>query len=130
MEKLSVGVQLGLNLAAAETLRAGFEEITPELLLCGMTKLEDILSPSLLSEFSVPSELQKIFLDETVGFLSIITNLGINPRELRYDIRDRIGRGTYQRINKEIPVIHRTKSTKSIFDRALELSRNQKKSLF
>ena len=30
MEKLSIGVQLSWNLAAAETLRAGFEEITPE----------------------------------------------------------------------------------------------------
>lgn len=129
MEKLSIGVQLSWNLAAAETLRAGFEEITPELLLCGITKLEDTLSPGLLRELGIPLELQKIFLDEAAGFFAIITKWGINPREMRYDIRDRIGRRTYQRKSKEIPVIHRTKSTKSIFDRALELSINQKKPL-
>ena len=125
MEKLSIGVLLGWNLAAAETLRAGFEEITPELFLCGMTKLEDMLSPGLLEELGIPSELQKLFLDEAAGFLSIITKLGIKPREMRHNIRGLIGRGS----SEGILSVHRTESTKSIFDRALVLSVNQKKPL-
>ena len=129
MEKLSIGVLLSWNLAAVETLRAGFEEITPELFLCGMTKLEETLSPNLLGELGIPSELQKLFLDEAAGFLSIIAKLGINPREMRHNIRDLIGRGNYERKSREILAIHRTESTKSIFDRALELSINQKESL-
>jgi pSer/pThr/pTyr-binding forkhead associated (FHA) protein len=119
MPEMTIGFMMAWNAAGFETYRANYEEITPELLFCGITKLEDIATPDVLDELGLRKQLQETYLQEISTFFNAFQELGITPRHIRHELRSSIGIGGFNRGDKADSPIHRSGPTKEIFNKAI-----------
>lgn len=119
MSELSVGSLMAWNFATIETYRANYEEITPELLFCGITKLEDMVNPELLHEVGLPKHLQSIYLQEISMLVDAFRKVNLSPRQMRHKLRSTVGYGGFARENKIETPINRSAQTKEIFNKAI-----------
>ena len=127
MPNLTVGILMAWNAARFETYRANYEEITPELFLCGITKLEDVRGREILDEIELPGPLQDDYLQETGMLFGIFQDLGLTPRQIRRKLRSSIGEGSFKRGEKIDSPMHRSASTKEVFNNALLSAREKGK---
>ena len=125
MPKMTVGILMAWNAARLETYRANYEEITPELLLCGITKLEDLTASEFLNEIGLPKPLQDAYLQETGMFFTAFQDSGVPPRRLRHKLRSSVGDGGFKRGSKLDSPIHRSALSKEVFNKA-QLSAEEK----
>ena len=114
--EFSVAVIVARRAASIETLEHHHRQISPELMLCGLTKLEDLRSREFLAKLEIPLQIQASYLAETGRLLEIFQLAGIEPRKLRHILRRYIGQGTYSRPNEE--PVSRSNRVKAAFARA------------
>ena len=122
MPKLSIGVLMSWNLAAIEALKANCEMITPEMLFCGIVKLESMTSPELLNELGFSLLNQRAFLSEVEKISSVFLATGLKPKKIYQRLRNIIGIGDFTRDNKVKSVVHRSDITKQVFNNAARLT--------
>jgi ATP-dependent Clp protease ATP-binding subunit ClpC len=105
---------------AVETDNVNQPDISPDLAIAGITKLEDYLSPDILRQIRLPAEAIPLFMSETAQLLMVFKQFGINPRDFRHDLREKIGDGGVIRAEPE--KISRTQPVRDAFDRAITLA--------
>lgn len=112
----SPGMLISHSLAAMETAALSHECISPDLSICGVTKLEDMLVPERLRQVGLSPQMIPAFIAEAEQVLQLLRGTGIAPRELRRALRERIGDGGY--VRAEGDHISRSEVVRSAFDRA------------
>ena len=116
----SPGLLISHSAAAAETAGRNQENITPDLSICGITKLEALQSSAVLHQIGLSPQMIPAFIAEVQQLLQLLREAGIVPRDLRYALRERVGDGGYQRAEGEH--ISRTDEVKIAFNRASEIA--------
>lgn len=120
----SLSVNLAWQIAAVETVQAGFQFIEREQIIIGLLKVGDLLDPEVLQNIGL--EISSTDLELMEKELSPIENLlsdfKLNRTELRRTIRRLSGMGNY--IHKE-RVVHRSERCKNYFKRAEEIAQTR-----
>ena len=116
----SPGFSISHSLAAVETAHLNQEKITPDLSICGITKLEDFQSPDILRKIGLSPRMVPSFLAEAQQLLQLFKDTGLKPREIRHVLRERIGDGGYHRNKGEH--ISRSDEVRAAFDRASDIA--------
>jgi ATP-dependent Clp protease ATP-binding subunit ClpC len=117
MPDFSIGVAVSHRLAVVETAKSQHEFILPDHLVCGITKLQDVVAPEVLRQIGLPPYLYGTYLAEVKQLLGLFEQFDLNPRQVRRALRERIGDGGFQR-SEEDRVFHRSPESRSAFDRA------------
>jgi ATP-dependent Clp protease ATP-binding subunit ClpC len=118
MKDLSFGADIAWRIAAMEAGAARFQFIDAEHIFTGICSLEKVLKLS-PEESGLDSQARKALQNEYAILQDLMENLGLNMTQLRRKMRQRLGTGKYEHIEK---VIHRSESCKKIFNRAYELA--------
>jgi hypothetical protein len=111
---------IGLShaISAHETSNLQQDTISPDLFICGITKLQD--TRSMLYQLDLPPEVMPLIRDEYNTAMDVLYRHIEGLREFRRELRRRIGKGETQREDDEH--ISRAQVTKDAFDRAEELA--------
>lgn len=120
MAEASVGIALAMMAAGVEAAQAKYELIMPDHLVCGLTKLEDLLDPHTLRQVGMLAGQMPIFQAEAVQLLKLLEEFQIKPREVRHKLRELLGAGGYDRPKGES--IHRSPESKQCFERAAAIA--------
>lgn len=116
----SPGIAVSHSLATVETRLLNHETVLPDLSIAGITKLEDVLSPQVMQQIGLPPQMIPVFVAEAKQILQQLQEAGIEPRKLRYALRERIGDGGHQ--HGERDHISRSEAVRAAFDRASDIA--------
>lgn len=119
--QLSIVLWMSHQLATGETVHLNHQFITPDLLFCGITKLQDYLEFEDLRKLGLPEKLIPIYQAETVQVLELLCKFNIEIRDFRRKLREKIGNGGYTPSDDQ-NVIHRSEDSRKAFDRAAEIA--------
>jgi len=115
--KISDGVRLTWQLAAQEAVTAGKPQIDPAQFLAGITKLDQILRDG-QAEAVLPAEIDLKALRRELGRITgVLLRQGVDLKQLRHQMRQRVGQGDHQHLKGE--TIHRSDSLRTLFDQGL-----------
>ena len=93
----SAGIAVAHMAASAETVALRHETISPDLMVNGITKLEDLQSAELLRQIGLPAHAVPSYLAEAQQVLGLLQTMGVEPRRTRHALRERLGDGGYTR---------------------------------
>lgn len=116
----SLGLSISHSLAAMETATLHQKSVSPDLNLCGITKLEDCLAPELLRQLGLSPQLTPVFIAEVQQLLKLFHEMSVDPRRLRHALRGRIGDGGFKR--SESDHISRSEAVRAAFERASNIA--------
>lgn len=116
MAKFSIGVQLSHGIAASETHALNHKTILPDLMFCGITKLEYFTNIAELTKIGIPPEMVPVYMAELEQLLELFQRYGLNPTQARRTLRQRVGLGGYTRSEGEHT--SRSPETKEAFAKA------------
>jgi len=124
MADASIGIEITMMAAVSETAHTHHESILPDHLVCGLTKLEDLLDPHTLRQVGIPAPQIPLFQAEAVQLLNLLHQFNIKPRELRHALRKSLGDGGYAHQKGES--IHRSPASRQCFARATAIAQAAK----
>ncbi len=124
MPRTSFGIALALMAAMAEAAQARHEFILPDHLVCGLTKLEDLLDARTLQMLGLPAAQAPVVQAEVTQLLELLQAFQIKPRDLRHTLRAALGDGGYDRPKGE--PIHRSPESRQCFERAAAIAQEAK----
>jgi len=118
LKKLSVGVHMVWRIAAWEVGAARHQYIEKEHILIGICSLEKVVTLDVGETRLTPQTLQAL---EAVhdNIESLLGMFELDETRLRRQVREKLGQGNYEHIEK---IIHRSENCKKVFNRAHELA--------
>ena len=116
MTELSYGAMLAWQVAARETVAGGHKLIGREQILAGVCSLGKLLRS--IGAGLQPQAYQSLHV-ESNAVAEALRGCGLDAKQLRRLVRQRIGRGSYDHTGL---VVHRDEKCKAIFGRAEELA--------
>ncbi|MBZ0277005.1 MAG: AAA family ATPase, partial [Anaerolineae bacterium] len=119
----SPGLVVSRFAAGLETANLHHETISPDLSFCGITKLEDLQSADILHKIGLTLQVIPAYLGEVRQVLELLQAAGVDPRQIRRTLRERIGDGGYQHAERE--PISRSDAVRAAFNRASEIAADQ-----
>ena len=119
MTQLSDGASWAWQMAAGEAAAAGHQYIEKEHVLMGICSLDKVLSPT--GGVELDQRTQEGLESEwsTVG--DALDGFELDPTQLRRQLRQRKGRGTYKHTER---IVHRSEACKRLFQRADDLAQD------
>jgi hypothetical protein len=118
-QTLSIGALFGLRLAYWEAEFIQQMVITPDLLFCGITKLQDL--PHLIDLSKIDIEHSEQLLKEFGQLNEFFIEIGLNPRMFRRALRKSIGIGDVGQIDSDD--LSLAPEAKEVIDRSIEIAR-------
>jgi ATP-dependent Clp protease ATP-binding subunit ClpC len=106
--------------ATAEAAQARHESILPDHLVCGLTKLENLLDAQTLRQLGLQAAQTPAVQAEATQLLELLQTFQIKPRDLRHTLRAALGDGGYNRPEGES--IHRSPESRQCFERAAAIA--------
>jgi ATP-dependent Clp protease ATP-binding subunit ClpC len=119
MPNVSISLEFAWQIAASEAIRSRHEFIEPEHLFIGLCGLEKVLSSEMYRQLQLSGDAEAELRTEWEALAALFVQFNINPSELRQELRQRRSNGSFERKEN---VIHRSPTSKAIFDRAAELA--------
>jgi ATP-dependent Clp protease ATP-binding subunit ClpC len=116
----SPGIAISHTAASIETDALHQETVSPDLSICGITKLEDFLSQEILRKIGLSAPLIPPFVSEAQQLLDLLHQSGIEPRQTRRTLRERVGKGNYTGPARDR--ISRSDAVRSAFNRANDIA--------
>jgi ATP-dependent Clp protease ATP-binding subunit ClpC len=117
MRALSPAASVAWDIAASEAGGAGHPLIEKEHLLIGACSL-DKAAARLREKGRLSPELAPALLAEHEGVRELLASLGLDPKGVRRQLRERLGQRQHVHAGR---TIHRSESCKAVFRRAAEL---------
>jgi ATP-dependent Clp protease ATP-binding subunit ClpC len=117
MKNLTLAATLSWQLAAQEAAISRYQFIEEGHLLIGICSLEKILARS--GEANISQSIRGLLQVECDAVEDCLRDFKLDSRQLRREVRKRLGKGESQETNK---VIHRSHSCREIFERADTIS--------
>ena len=119
--KVSVSIEVVMELAARETLASKFKEIEPDHLFMALLKFSELPPP----QSTELSNTQKSSIQEMISDMNTlskeITARSIDSTKIRREIRSTAGEGNF---NHSGGVIHRSEQSRKIFEQAVTFAAN------
>lgn len=124
MPLYSTTLTLVWQLAAVETVQAGWQFIEREQLLIGLLKVGDILDQEVrdAGEIFFPQKNLELLNQELAPLVEILARFHLDRNKLLRTVRHILGRGQYVHEEK---VVHRSPACKAYFKRAEEIARSR-----
>ena len=118
---LSPGLLVAHTAATIETHGLHHETISPDLFICGVTKLEDLQSSDLLQQIGLQKHMIPAYRAEVEQVLNALGAAGLSDvRQVRRTLRGKIGDGGYARDEPEH--ISRSDEVRAAFERASDIA--------
>lgn len=119
MADFSFGIRLCWDLAANEAYYLKHELIEPEHLFIGVCKLGNFLEPEFTKHFNFCEEKNRTVLPEAKFIHKLFLHFELNRKGFYREVRKSLQVGNYEHKKN---VVHRSKESKKIFDRAEQLA--------
>ncbi len=114
-------IDLIWRVALQEAIRSRFAEIEPEHYLEALTKGNDFCQRDILKELETRGFDAKHLVDELRFAPGIFTAAGVNPVQLRRDLRAELGAGNHD--HQKGAIMHRSARTKEVFSAAEKIAK-------
>ena len=116
--KLSLAVQVVWRMAVKEAIASGHEKIEPEHLFEALTRGKDFRQSQSLEALRSQGVDIEGLAAELEAVPEALEKKGLNPAKLRRAVREKLGRGGFERGSQGGGVIHRSARTKKVFTEA------------
>jgi ATP-dependent Clp protease ATP-binding subunit ClpC len=117
---LSPALQLAHQLACIETASAKHERADPEQFLAALTKLPQVSGEAVAAAAHAAGADTATVRAELELVVKVLQAAGIDPIAFRRELRDRVGRGSYE--HPKGAVIHRSDRSRHLFQRAAAIA--------
>lgn len=118
MNKLSIGVQCALKIAAMEAVAARCQYIEKEHIFIGICSIEKILTMDSLKDKNSLTIRQELNVENN-SVKDVLCGMKLDATLLRREVRAMIDKGNHKHTEK---VVHRSEACKKVFDRTNELT--------
>jgi ATP-dependent Clp protease ATP-binding subunit ClpC len=118
---LSAVLNLAWQLACRETVAASVRFIDPEHFLAALTKLRQFCAGEAADTLRAQGLDVSMATPEMKLAADVLEKAGIEPDAFRHELRERLGKGTYQHAQGD--TVHRSDRSRRVFQRAEDFAR-------